>query len=216
MTEEVLLALRVLVRAGIVDWNGHASRRVEGGFSVNAAEGNRAALGEGDLSTVSLEGDLLAGPRAPNEAHLHAAIYRARPDVGAVVHGHPRFLGALSSAGAALAPVTPQAAALGRVPTYRHAHSISTRGRGEAVAGLLGTGRAALLRSHGIVAVGPDLPTACALAIYAEEAAERMVLAAPLGGAEALTDEEAEEYARTLLSPALVRKVWDFTLAKGA
>lgn len=207
-------ALKMLVRAGIVDWNGHASLRQADAFTVNSAASNRAAPGPDDFSTVSLDGDPLDGPRPPNEAHLHAAIYRARPDVHAVVHGHPKHLGALTSVGHAILPVTPQAALLGDVPTHPHAHSISTRARGEAVAALLGPGRAVLLRSHGLVAVGPDLPTACALALYAEEAAERIILSAALGGAKPLPPEEIEEYARTLDTPALMQKAWHFMLAK--
>lgn len=207
-------ALKMLVRAGIVDWNGHASRRQGEGFVVNSAASNRAAPGPGDFSRVSLDGEPLDGPRPPNESHLHAAIYRARPDVNAVVHGHPKSLGALTSAGHPLLPVTPQAALLGNVPTYAHAHSISTRARGEAVSALLGPGRAVLLRSHGIVTVGPDLPTACALALYAEEAAERILLSAALGGAKPLPPEELDEYARTLDTPSLMQKAWDFMLAK--
>lgn len=207
-------ALRFLVRAGIVDWNGHASARVAEGFVVNSAASNRAAPGEGDFCTVSPEGATVSGPRPPNEAHLHAAIYRARPDVRAVVHGHPRWICTLSAAGVPLGPVLPQAAVLGELPVHPHGHSISSRERGEAVAALLGGARGVVLRGHGLVMTGPDLPTACVLALYAEQAAERQVLAAPLGGARPLPAEELEEYARTLDSPMLYRKCWDFTLSE--
>ena len=208
-------ALRFLGRAGIVDWNGHASTRVAGGFLINTAASNRAVPVEAELCTVSVEGELVEGDRPPNEAHLHAAIYRARPEVQAVVHGHPRHVCALTAAGMGLAPLAPQAATLGALPVYPHSHSISSRERGEAVATAMGRARGAVLRSHGLVVAGPDLVTACVLALYAEQAAERQVLAAPLGGAQALPPEEIAEHARTLASPALLRKCWDFILSGG-
>ena len=211
---EVCDALRFLVAAGVVDYNGHASRRVPGGFVVNTAASNRAAPSLDQLCRVSLEGELLEGDRPPNEAHLHAAIYRARPEAGAVVHGHPRWLCTLSSAGVALAPVLPQAALLGELPVYSPSHSISSRERGEAVAALMGSAPGAVLRSHGLVIAGPDLVTASVLALYAEQTAERQVRAAALGGARALGPEDIEEYRRTLANPALLRKCWDFTLAR--
>jgi L-fuculose-phosphate aldolase len=207
--EAVCEALGILVRAGIVDWNGHASARAPGGFVVNGADSRRARCRPGDLALLSLAGEALAGARPPNEAHLHAAVYRARPDVGAVVHGHPRWSGALSSAGQRLRPVTPQAALLGEVAIYPHAHSVSSRERAEAVAACLGGGRVLLLAGHGIVAAGADLVAAVAFALYAEEAAERQLRAAPLGGARDLSAEERDEYAQALDRPALFRKAWD-------
>lgn len=210
---EVCDALRFLVKARIVDYNGHASMRVPKGFVINTAASNRAAPTPDQLCAVSLDGELLDGGRPPNEAQLHAAIYRARPDVGAVAHGHPRFLCTLSAAGAKLSPVMPQAALLGELPVYPHCHSISFRERGEAVAALMRSAPGVILRGHGIVTTGPDLLTACVLALYAEQTAERQVLAAPLGGARTLPAEEVEEYARTLASPLLFQKCWDFTLS---
>ena len=213
---EVCDALRFLVKAGVADYNGHASRRVPGGFVINTAASNRAAPTPDQVCTATFEGELVEGDRPPNEVHLHAAIYRSRPQAEAVVHGHPRWLGTLSSAGVVLAPVLPQAALLGNLPVYAPAHSISTRERGEAVAATMGGAPVAVLQGHGIVVAGPDLLTACVLALYAEQAAERQVRAAPLGGARPLSLEEIEEYRRTLASPALLRKCWDFTLSKEA
>lgn len=213
VSHEVCDALRFLVKAHLVDYNGHASMRVPEGFVINTAASNRAAPAPDQLCAVSLDGALLEGGRPPNEAHLHAAIYRARPDIGAIAHGHPRWLGTLSAARARLVPVMPQAALLGELPVYRYGHSISTRERGEAVAALMGSAPGVVLQGHGIVTAGPDLLVACVLALYAEQTAERQVLAAPLGGARPLPAEEIEEYARTLANPVLFQKCWDFTLS---
>lgn len=208
----VLAALRFLVRAGIVDYNGHASVRVDGGFVINTAASNRAAMVPGMLCTVALDGAVLSGDRPPNEVHLHAAIYRGRADVQAVVHGHPMWLGTLTAAGGRLAPVLPQGVLVADLPAYPHAHSISTADRGDAVSAVLDAGRGVLLPAHGIVTVGADPVEACVLALYAEQTAERQVRAAPLGGARSLPPDEIAEYARTLNSPGLFAKCWDFIL----
>ncbi len=212
----VVEALRFLARAGIVDYNGHASVRVAGGFAINTAASNRAAMTEAMVCVVDLEGAAIEGDRPPNEVHLHAAIYRGREAVAAVVHGHPKWLGTLSAAGRSLAPVLPQGVLVSDLPTYPFAHSISTRERGDAVARTLGTAAGAVLAGHGIVLAGADLVETSVLALYAEQTAERQVRAAPLGGARALSADEIEEYRRTLGRPALYAKCWDFTLAGGA
>jgi L-fuculose-phosphate aldolase len=208
----VLAALRFLVRGGIVDWNGHASARVPDGFVINTAASNRAAMTADMLCTVAPDGTPLAGDRPPNEVHLHAAIYRARSDVRAVVHGHPPWLGVLTAAGGRLAPVLPQGVLVAELPVYPHGHSIATTDRADAVAAALGAGRGVVLPAHGVVTVGPDLIEACVLALYAEQTAERQVRAAAIGGARPLPGAEIAEYARALDSPGLFRKCWDFIL----
>jgi ribulose-5-phosphate 4-epimerase/fuculose-1-phosphate aldolase len=211
-TTAVCEALRFLTATGVVDYNGHVSQRLpSGGFIINGAASNRAAPTQDQLSVVDADGSY-NGPRPPNEVTLHAAIYRARPDVAAVVHGHPDWLTTLSSARQPLLPVMAQGCLVHDMPVYAQAHSISTAARGDAVAALLGGGVGVILQGHGVVTVGPDLLTAAVRAFYAEQNAQRQVRAAPLGGAQPLTDDEVAEYRQTLDSPALFRKCWDFYL----
>lgn len=49
-----------------------------------------------ELARVSLEGERRAGPAPTKEWFLHAAMYRARPDAGAVVHLHSTYSVAVS------------------------------------------------------------------------------------------------------------------------
>jgi len=213
-TESLCTALRFLVRSGLVDYNGHASVRVPNGFVINSGASNRAAPQSSEMTQMSLDGDVLSGPRPPNECHLHAAIYQARPDVRAIVHGHPKWICTLTTAGHGLAPVMPQGALVAGLPRYEHAHSISTAARGAAVADTLGQARGALLMGHGLVMTGSDIVAACVLALYAEQTAERQVCAAPIGGARLLPDDEIAEYRKTLDSPGLFAKCWEFYLTR--
>lgn len=205
-------ALRFLTRTGIVDYNGHVSHRTAQGFVLNSADSNRARLTVEDLSHVAPDGRPLNGPRPPNEVHLHAAIYAARPDVQAIVHGHPPAITLLSSVRQPLLPVMPQGALVWDLPVYPHAHSISTPARGAALAACIDGARGAILQGHGLVTLGVDLTEACALALYAEQTAARQIQAAPLGGAVPLTDDEVTEYRKTLNSHALFAKAWAFHL----
>lgn len=211
--DTICTALRFLVRAGLLDYNGHASLRNDTGFLINSGASYRAELRVSDICQVALDGSLIRGPKPPNEHHLHAAIYQARPDVLAIIHSHPKWICTLTSAGRTLEPVMPQAALVDGLPSYPHAHSISTASRGADVASLMGSARGVLLMGHGIVMTGPDLLTACVTALYAEQTAERQVLAAPLGGAKPLPDAELAEYSTTLDTPSLFAKCWEFYLS---
>lgn len=50
----------------------------------------------GELSTVDLDGNAVAGNKPSKEAFLHAAMYRARPQARAVIHTHSTYATAVS------------------------------------------------------------------------------------------------------------------------
>ena len=62
----------------------HAHRREPGRLRADA------------LSLIDLDGHHLSGAKPSKEAFLHAAVYRARPDAGAVVHLHSTHAVAVS------------------------------------------------------------------------------------------------------------------------
>lgn len=209
--QQICDAVTILVRAGVVDYNGHCSCRDGAGFLINSAASDRKAMTPDQVTRVGPDG-AVEGDRPPNEAALHAEIYRARPEVGAVVHGHPKWTTLFTLAGVPIPVVMPQQALLGVLPVYPESHSISTPERGRAVAALLGAGKGALLRAHGVVTCGADLVEAVALAIYGEQNAERAYMARALGPVPDLPGAARAEYAQSLAKPALYRKCWDFHL----
>ncbi|HEV8392155.1 MAG TPA: class II aldolase/adducin family protein [Dongiaceae bacterium] len=212
---ELLTALRILEANGIIDFNGHASVRLESGAIINSGRSVRSRLAQSDLVAVDPEGKARPGDDAPPmEVHLHAEIYRRRPDVGAIVHGHPTWSTLLSSAGTPYAPVYPQGALLGTLPVFASPRSINTPELGRQVAELLGSGNAVLMRAHGMVVVGPDVRTATILALYLEENARRQCLAAPLGEPYRLSQAEIEGARAGLSKPNLIAKAWDYYAAK--
>ncbi len=208
-------AVAILAEAEVMDFNGHVSRRhPDGGFLINSAVSNRAAMTPAQVCRVDAEGAPLDGIRPPNEVALHAAIYAARPDVQAVVHGHPRWSTLFTLTGRPIDVVMPQGCLVADLPVYPEAHSISTPARGAAVAGVLGPRCGALLAGHGSVLAGGTLQEAVALAIYTEQNAERACRARALGVPRSIPPEEFEEYRQMLARPGLYEKCWAFHLSQ--
>ena len=214
------LALRMLERQGIIDFNGHFSARLpdgRAGLLINAADSVRSAIRAQDFIAIDFEGRPLEGDRtAPMEFHLHAQVYLARPDVQAVVHTHPRWSTVLTTVGQPWLPVTMQAAVLGEVRTFPRTASINSAALGRELAEFLGGGKAALLRRHGALSVAGSVEDAFVQAVYLEENAQRQHLALQVGTPEPLDAAECAAIGRNLARPALLRKVWDYHAAKVA
>ena len=204
-------AIRMLAAAEIVDHSGHGSaRRGPDSFYINSGASVRGTLTVADVVAVNFDGELVDGSaRPPLEYHIHAEIYRARPDVMAVMHTHPKWSTLLTMTGVPYQPVFGQGALLGAVPVMDSPLSVNTRLMGERLAATLGRGPAALLKSHGCVIAGADLLECFALAVYLEENACRQYMALQIGQPYVFSDEEQEACRRNLRSPALFRKAWD-------
>jgi len=212
---DLLTALRILEANGIIDFNGHASIRRDAGALINSGRSVRSRLTDDDLVMVDANGR--GQPEAdapPMEVHLHAAIYLRRPDVGAVVHGHPIWSTLLSSTGTPYATVYPQGALVESPPVYASPRSINTPEIGSQVAELLGDGCAVLMRAHGMVIAAAGIRSATVLALYLEENARRQCLAAPLGKPYHFSPEEIEACRKGLNKPNLFAKAWDYYAAK--
>ena len=206
----------MLAHAELIDYSGHASaRRDAGSFYINAGASVRGSLTAADIVAVDLDGRLVEGTAAPPlEFPLHAEIYRARPDVHAVLHTHPKWSTFLTMVGTPFRPVFPQGTLLGEVPVLDSPLSVNSRAMGGEVAATLGRGPAALLKSHGAVIAGAGVVECFALAIYLEENAYRQYMALQIGSPYVFTPAEQEACRARLWSPALFQKAWDHYRAK--
>lgn len=213
---DLFTALRILEASGIIDFNGHASQRQDSGALINSGRSVRSRLTDADLVLVDEngEGRRPGADAPPMEVHLHMAIYRRRPDVGAIVHGHPTWSTLLSSTGTPYTPVYPQGCLLGRLPVFASPRSINKPDVGRQVAELLGDGCAVLLRAHGMVVAAADIRTATVLSLYLEENAKRQCLAASLGEPYRFSPDEIEAARAGLNKPNLFAKAWDYYAAK--
>ena len=204
-------SIQMLTRAEIMDYSGHASaRRSAETFHINAGASIRATLTEADIVAVDAAGTLVEGSaRPPLEFHLHAAIYRARPDVQVIMHTHPRWSTYLTMTGTPYQPVFAQGVLVAPVPVLDTPLSVNTAAAGAGVASALGDGRALLLKSHGGVVVGADLLECFALAVYLEENARRQYMARQIGTPYVFSSEEQAVCRHHLWSASLFRKAWD-------
>jgi L-fuculose-phosphate aldolase len=142
------------------------------------------AMTEDDLVTVDLGGRRLAGRHDPSrELALHLAIYRARPDAGAVVHAHGPHAVAWSFLGEPLAPDIEESEyyGVGPVRVSAAAPAGSTELGAAAVAALQDSA-AVLLARHGAVSVAADLERALVLADVVEHHAQVACLLRAMSG----------------------------------
>jgi ribulose-5-phosphate 4-epimerase/fuculose-1-phosphate aldolase len=156
-----------------------------------------------DIRVVDLDGhgpDLPEGYEVPGEWAIHSEIYRVRPEVGAIVHAHPRFSLLCGILGLPFLPVfgayDPPAMeiALSDVPVFPRAVLISTPELGRHVAQHMGEADLCLLRGHGVVSVGADIAEAVVRSIRLETLAEvTLQLKATGGTPQLLSDEDIKE-----------------------
>ena len=216
MKQQLVDAIRMLERAGIIDHNGHCSaRRDASSFHINSGASVRGALTVNDIVAVDLDGNLVEGSvRPPLEFHIHSEVYRARPDVNAVMHTHPQWSTFLTMAGVKFKPVYAQGVLLGDIPLMDSPLSVNTKPMGEKLAATLGRGPAALLKAHGVVIVGADIVECFALAAYVEENAYRQYMTMQIGEPYVFTEAEQQACREKLWSPNLFKKTWDHYYSK--
>ena len=192
---EVVTCTRLLVLTKVLDFSGHVSARVPGTnlVLIQPRDTSRAALTPADMLTVDLDGEVVDGGGGPPpvEAVIHTALYRARPDVGAVCHGHPTVSTSFSMVDRPLLPVRHFAYKFPQgLPVHADPAHIRTREQGDAVAATVGTGGGCLLRGHGTVVVGRTVPEVFMDCLDIEENARTLVYANALGKVVPLSAEE--------------------------
>lgn len=138
-------------------------------------------LGRGELSRVDRDGHHIAGPPPTKEAFLHLALYRARPNAGAVVHTHSTYSVAVSclrniDTSNALPVLTAYyAMRVGALPVLPY-HAPGDESLGPAAESAAEAHHALLLANHGPVVASADLATAADALEEIEETAKLYLL----------------------------------------
>lgn len=213
---QLALCIRMLERADIIDFNGHCSIRIgEDRILINQGNCQRSQITAADIVTIDMEGRLIEGvANPPLEFHLHTGIYRARADVKAVVHAHPKWSTYLTMTGHAYEPVFAQGVLPGECPVLDTPASINTREMADRLSSVLGDRPAALMKSHGAVAVGASIVEAFVLAVYLEENAQRQYMALQIGKPYVFDGEDRKAAREKLWSASLFQRTWDHYKAK--
>lgn len=187
--QEVFDAVRAIVAAGLVAGSsGNVSRRIatpEGDrYAVTASSVPYARFSVDDVLVVDGDIEPVVGDGVPSSESLtHMAVYRARPDVGAVVHTHSPHASAFAAAGKPIPCILDEQVVFlgGVVDVAPYAASASEELARHAVEAL-GDRAAVLLRNHGVVGVGASLEQAVAAVTLVERVAQVYLLSLPLGG----------------------------------
>ena len=201
----IATANRILFRQGVVDAFGHVSARHPDNpaqflLARNMAPGSVAA---GDVMLFDVDSEPVDDTRRPYlERFIHGEIFRARPDVHAVVHSHSAAVIPFGIVkGANLRPVCHMSGFIGAGAAQfeiRDCGSDATdllirdRRLGEALARSLGQHDIVLMRGHGSTVAAPSVQLAVYRAVYAEVNARLQCQAITMGGEiEFLTEAEA-------------------------
>jgi L-fuculose-phosphate aldolase len=198
LCERVATACRVIALEGYVDLTlGHVSARNPGDRTIWI---KRKGVGLDEVEpsdVIALDIDDPAALESADyhlESVMHTEVYRARPDVGSVIHGHPIYGTALGSTDGQLQLLTHDAVLFADgVGDYDDGPAlIMNRDQGRRVALALGSRRAALLRNHGVVIAGEDVRWAVLAAVTLERAIRFQAIAATLGRPRPIPQDGAE------------------------
>jgi L-ribulose-5-phosphate 4-epimerase len=192
--ESVLCCAKKMCDLGLVVASaGNVSARIGGGdlIAITPTAIAYDLMTTDQIAVVSLESGL---PKAPDpapstELPTHLAIYRRRPDVGAVVHTHSPYVSTLSVLRRPLPPIIDEMIVYfgGTIEVAEYAFT-GSRELGERVADALGDRAGALISNHGNVCVGSDLEEALHVALTMESTARIYVESLQLGQAVTLPE----------------------------
>lgn len=201
LRQAVASVARRLIASGLVTGtSGNVSARTpEGAVLITPSGVDYEEMKPGDVVLVDLDTNVLEGDLAPSsETPMHTGIYKARPNVGAVVHTHSRYATTLACLGWEIPPVHYMLTTLsndGRIPLAPY----TLYGTGELAgyaAGALGESHnACLLANHGTITVGESPKEAFARTVTLEEMAEVYFHARLAGEPVLLTPEQVAEAA---------------------
>jgi L-fuculose-phosphate aldolase len=211
---QVAWACRILASQGYEDLTlGHVSVLTPDNAMYIKRKG--VALSEvapEDVLVVPLEADLADAPADMHlEAVLHTEVYKRRPDVRCVIHGHPLHATAFGATEARLETLTHDAVLFtNRIATYEGVPDLITGDeQGKEVAEALGDGTVVLLRNHGVLVAERDTAWAVLTAVLLEKAAQLQSVASTFGRLRPIPDELAESIHSRKYQSGFPDEYWD-------
>jgi L-fuculose-phosphate aldolase len=208
LREQVAWACRILALEGYADLTlGHVSARTPDGETIYIKR-KGVALDEVEPDDVVDLTDPTATLHL--ETVLHTEVYKRRPDVGAVVHGHPPYTTAFAATDSRLELLTHDAIlfADGVSVFEDSAELITEEEEGRAVAEALGARRAVILRNHGVVIADKDVPWAVLSAVTLERAIRLQSIATTLGELRPMPQDWAERMHADKYQDRFVEEYW--------
>ena len=224
LVEKLVVANHILARHGIVDGFGHVSVRMptpEDGFLLSRSLAP-ATVTTGDIMRFDLDGNVQDGDSRPPylERFIHGEIFRARPDVQAVVHNHSPSVIPFGATRKPLRPIYHMSGFIGAASAFFEIRDaggntdmlVRDRPLGVALAKSLGAKSVVLMRGHGCTVVGESIEQVVYRAIYTEMNAKLQLQAYMIGEPEFLNEEEAQKAAQ--MNNGTMMRAWNLWKAE--
>ncbi len=164
-------------------------------FWVNPFGMHFSQIRVSDLILVNDKGEVIQGDHYVNGSAfaIHSRVHAARPDTVAAAHSHSIYGKTWSSLGRLLDPITQDACAFyqdhGLFNDYTGV--VYETAEGDRIAEALGTGKAVILRNHGLLTVGSSVDEAAWWFITMERSCQAQLLAEAAGKPVAIDHEVA-------------------------
>jgi ribulose-5-phosphate 4-epimerase/fuculose-1-phosphate aldolase len=229
LVDDLVAANRILYDQGVVDGFGHVSTRHDRDAKrfLLARSMAPGLVTKDDILEFDLDGNAVdaKGRTLYLERFIHSEIYKAHPEVTAIVHSHSPSVIPFGVTGVALKPLYHMSAFLGSgAPVFEIREAggdatdmlIRTPALGAALARSLGRAAVMLMRGHGNVVVADSLKLVVFRAIYTEINARLETEAVALGQGKItfLNDEEAA--AATATNNQVIGRAWELWKQKVA
>jgi ribulose-5-phosphate 4-epimerase/fuculose-1-phosphate aldolase len=220
LVDDLVAASRILAQHEVLDAYGHVSARSDrrpDHFLISRSLAP-ALMSAADVMELDADSEALPGDKRKGflERYIHGEIYRARPEVMAIVHSHSASVIPFGVTRTRLRPIYHMGAFLwSGTPVFdirktREENDLLVRDRplGKALAGSLGACNCVLMRGHGMTVVGDGVPEAVYRAIYTEMNARLQLQASALEGPiEFLSDEEGRR--STAANRGTLERPWE-------
>jgi HCOMODA/2-hydroxy-3-carboxy-muconic semialdehyde decarboxylase len=205
--DELVLANHILANEGVLDGYGHVSVRdpANPGHYFLAKAGAPALVTAADITEYDLDSKPVTNTSATGytERFIHGEIYKARPDVMAVVHCHCSEVIPFANTSVPLQPMHHMGSFIGAgVPVFEIRNAggdtdmlIRTPALGRALAQTLADKYAVLMRGHGAAIVAPSLHIVVGRSYYLNLNARLQMQAMQLGGKVSYLDSEESKKA---------------------
>ena len=224
LRKKVALSCRILAMQGLVkETTGHVSARVDDNHILirgRGAEETALLFTTGDdVLHTDLDGKILsesANVGLPAEFSLHAEVYKARPEVGCVVHAHPPGILMCGITDLQLKPIfgaydpSSLKLAVEGVPVYPRSVTLTTPALGREMVEVMAGKDVCLMYGHGITSVAPNVEEATVQAIKLETLARINWHATRHGPVREIPPEDIAHFTKRIGSRRGGQAVWRY------
>ena len=220
LIDDLVAGSRILADHGVLDAYGHVSARSDKrpDHFIMSRSRAPALVTAADLVEWNADSEAATGDKRKGfiERYIHGEIYRARPEVMAVVHSHSPSVIPFGVTKTKLRPIYHMGSFLwSGTPVWdirkvREENDLLVRDRplGAALAGALGKCNCVLMRGHGMTVIGASVQEVVFRAIYTEMNARLQLQATQLEGPiEFLSEEEGKR--STAANAGTLERPWE-------